>query len=144
MERCKYITQEEIKNAFKKVVKELDTTIISALDLAEKVANELNISVSQLKANYLVAFLSINMQDHDWELDKESESFSKIEMNETAKQVIRGLQNAGWPYEKIQKVIKIIKKEFKGKVGACNLDSKMVAIKYTDVGMYKNIYREDL
>ena len=146
MNQCAYISQEIIQNAFKRVTSNLGTLIISKIDLTEKIAVELHLTTEQLKAQYLTAFLVCYMKDLHWKYDTETETFHKKVLNFVSHAVVRGVTDAGWNKEVIEKVRQIILKDFGGVITSGNVDPEEVSItcKTESTTVKRIIKRSDL
>lgn len=135
--RCYYLTQKEIKKAFLNVITSLKTNMISERDLTEKIAKQLHLTTEQIKSNHLTAFLVLYMNDYDYIYDLENKIFRKVTFNETAKEVIRGLDAAWWPENQIKRITKLIKHKYLGQVKNASLDPYVLNLND------QIIYRED-
>ena len=144
MSRCEFITQKEIKQAFKNISTNAITNIVSKEELTIKLAAELNMTKGELKAQHLTAFLVCYMKDLEWSYDPEVEAFKKIEFNASAKAVVKGLQAANWSYERIQNVIKIIKTKYNGIVTSSNIDDNRLFMSNKDLGITTTILLKEV
>lgn len=142
--RCLVISAEAVKEAF---IKALDNrTKINKQSLINKICGSLNIAPLELKATHQDVFLNTNMLALGWIYDDMTETYHKLyeSFNETAKQVLIGLGNAGYSKLSIAKAKLLINNIFGGIVHSANVYTNEVSMTNRDKGIRLVIKKEDL
>ena len=144
MSGCTRLTETDILKAFKNVVERSNTTIISKLDLVDKVSKELKISPEHLKACYLSAFLCTNMSKNGWKFDSENEVFKSRKLTHHGEMLLRGLRHAKWNELEIEAVKQMIQDKCQGIITSGSVDPDQVTFKNRDLNVSEIIQRKDL
>ena len=143
MNRCEYINQETIKLAFINAVSKNKVRITQS-KLIDNVVKNLGITKEQLKSTYITAFLVCYMKELDWMYNKDQDTFIKVDLNETAKQLLIAMKASGYTQHQIDDIKLLIVSIFYGRITSCNVYTDSISLTNKDKNRHLEFKRSEL